>query len=136
MANARAAARLGAFLAALATAAPAAAQWGQFRGPNGSGVDTSTGYPVAFSPTSGVAWKAAIPYGQSSPVVAGSLVYVTARDGAQLLTIAFDATSGREHWRRAVTPARWAEIYKVNDPASPSPAADAAGVIVFFADVG
>ena len=29
----------------------ALAQWPQFRGPNGSGVDSSTGYPVEFSPT-------------------------------------------------------------------------------------
>jgi outer membrane protein assembly factor BamB len=124
------------FLLALTVAGPAAAQWGQFRGPNGSGVDTATGYPVAFSPTSGVAWKAAIPYGQSSPVIAGSRVYLTAREGDQLLTIALDAEGGRELWRRAVKPARWTEIYKVNDPASPSPAADGQGVVVFFADVG
>ena len=51
MTNARAAARLGVFLAGLAAAAPASAQWGQFRGPNGSGVDTATGYPAVFSPT-------------------------------------------------------------------------------------
>jgi hypothetical protein len=33
---------------------------------------------VAFSPTAGVVWKAAVPFGQSSPVVVGSRVYVTA----------------------------------------------------------
>lgn len=123
-------------LALLLVATPADAQWGQFRGPNGSGVDTSTGYPVTFSPTNGVAWKAAVPYGQSSPVVVGSRVYVTAREGDQLVTIALDAEGGRELWRRAVTPATWTEMYKVNDPASPSPAADAQGVVVFFADIG
>ena len=48
-------------------------------GPNGAGVDAGTGYPVAFSPTKDVVWKAAVPYAQSSPVVAGSHVYVTAR---------------------------------------------------------
>ncbi len=135
MTDARTTARLAGLLLALA-AAPASAQWGQFRGPNGSGVDTATGYPVAFSPTSGVAWKAAIPFGQSSPVVAGSQLYLTARDGEQLVTIAFDAVTGAERWRRAVKPPRWTDIYKANDPASPSPAADAAGVVVFFADVG
>ncbi len=136
MAKRHAAARLGMILAALAAAAPAAAQWGQFRGPNGSGVDVGTGYPASFSPTEHVVWKAAVPFGQSSPAIAGSFVYVTARDAGQLVTIAFDAASGHERWRRGVTPARWAELYKANDPASPSPAADAAGVVVFFADVG
>jgi outer membrane protein assembly factor BamB len=137
MTHARAAARLGvALLALAAAAAPAAAQWGQFRGPNGSGVDTAAGYPVTFSPTQQVVWKAALPYGQSSPVVAGSQVYVTARDGEQLVTLAFDAGTGRERWRRAITPPRRADIYKANDPASPTPAADEHGVVVFFADFG
>ena len=40
------------------------AQWARFRGPNGSGVDLSTGYPVEFSPTKNVSWKALFPYGQ------------------------------------------------------------------------
>jgi outer membrane protein assembly factor BamB len=116
---------------------PAFAQWPQFRGPNGAGVDAGThGYPIAFSPTSGVVWQAAMPYGQSSPVIVGSQVYVTARDGAELLTIALDAATGAERWRRAVKPPRIQEAYKANDPASPTPAADAQGVVVFFADVG
>ena len=54
-----------------AGAGEAFAQWSQFRGPNGSGVDAAVGYPVAFSPTSNVVWKMPMPYGQSSPVVAG-----------------------------------------------------------------
>ena len=63
------------------------AQWSQFRGPNGSGVDSAAGYPAAFSPTQNVVWKAATPYGQSSPVVAGRHVYLTASDGDRRLTI-------------------------------------------------
>jgi hypothetical protein len=43
MLNARAAARLAVMFAGLAAATPASAQWGQFRGPNGSGVDSATG---------------------------------------------------------------------------------------------
>jgi len=106
MMNARAAARLGVIFAGLAAAMPASAQWGQFRGPNGAGVDTATGYPVTFSPTSGVVWKAAVPFAQSSPVVAGGRVYVTAGDGDRLVTIAFDAGSGREAWRRSLARSR------------------------------
>src|SRR5829696_4685182 len=112
MSHARTVTRLAGVALALAVASPVTAQWGQFRGPNGSGVDTSTGYPVAFSPTSGVAWKAAVPYGQSSPVVVGSRLYVTARDGEQLVTIAFDAATGREQWRRGIRPAQWQASYK------------------------
>ncbi len=46
-----------------AGAGDAFGQWPQFRGPNGSGVDSAVGYPVAFSPTNNVVWKVAMPYG-------------------------------------------------------------------------
>ena len=88
-----------------AGASELSAQWPQFRGPNGSGVDSGTGYPVVFSPTSNVVWKATMPYGQSSPVVAGGRVYLTASDGGKLLTISLDAGTGREVWRRELKPA-------------------------------
>ena len=136
MMKARASAALGLLLVGLAGAAPAAAQWGQFRGPNGSGVDTATGYPVAFSPTERVVWKAALPFAQSSPVVVGSQLYVTASEGGRLLTVCLDAATGRERWRREIKPDRSAALYKANDPASPTPVADDQGVVVFFADVG
>src|ERR1051326_4876702 len=78
------------------------AGWPRFRGPNGSGVDTSAGYPTEFSPSRNVAWKLAVPYGQSSPVVAGERVYLTASEGEKLLTISVDARTGRESWRHEV----------------------------------
>ena len=136
MTTVRTLARASVILGILAAGSPVLAQWPQFRGPNGAGVDAGTGYPVAFSPTKDVVWKAAVPYAQSSPVVAGSRVYVTASEGDQLLTIAFDSAGGRELWRRPIRRPRTHEIYKANDPASPTPAADAQGVVVFFADFG
>ena len=112
------------------------AQWTQFRGPNGSGVDSAAGYPVEFSPTKNVAWKAAVPYGQSSPVVAGGHVYLTAGESNKLVTICLNARTGRELWRREIPRQRTTKIYSANDPASPTPAADESGVIVFFPDFG
>lgn len=116
--------------------ATASAQWPQFRGPNGSGIDSAAGYPVAFSPSTNVIWKTAVPYGQSSPVVSGGHVYVTASEGDRLLTICLDAASGRELWRREIRPTTRHKIFKANDPASPTPAADEEGVVVFFPDFG
>jgi outer membrane protein assembly factor BamB len=110
--------------------------WPQFRGPNGSGVGTGTGYPVEFNPGKNVAWKAAVPYGQSSPVVVGGRVYVTGSEGGKLMTISFDAKTGKENWRREIRGTRQQKTYAANDPASPSPAADETGVYVFFADFG
>ena len=118
------------------TTGRAEAQWGQFRGPNGSGVDSSTGYPVLFSSTKNVAWKAAVPYGQSSPIVAGNRLYLTASEGDRLITLCLDTRTGKELWRREVRRARASNVYKANDPASPTPAADENGVVAFFPDFG
>ena len=120
----------------IAAASDVSGQWSQFRGPNGSGIDSSAGYPVVFSPSKNVVWKTAVPFGQSSPVLAGGHLYLTANEGDKLLTICLDATTGRELWRRELRPSTRHKIYKANDPASPSPAADADGVVVFFPDFG
>src|SRR5437764_12702439 len=123
-------------LLALSLAAVAQADWPQFRGPNGSGVDSAPGYPAEFSPAKNVAWKSSVPYGQSSPVVVGGRVYVTASEGDRLLTICLDARTGRESWRREIRRERPNKIFRANDPASPTPAADSTGVGSFFADFG
>ena len=121
---------------AIAGAGTTYGQWPQFRGPNGSGIDPGRGYPVAFSPDKNVVWKTAIPHGQSSPVVVGGQVYLTASEGDRLLTIGLEAATGRELWRREVKRARSTKVYHANDPASPTPAADSDGVVVFFPDFG
>jgi outer membrane protein assembly factor BamB len=126
--------RVGALL--IAVAAAAEGQWGRFRGPNGTGVDVAAGYPVEFSPSKNVVWKRPIPYGQSSPVVADGLLYLTARENGSLTTICIDARTGAELWRRQIERDRFAMTYKANDPASPTPAADSDGVVVFFPDFG
>src|SRR5579871_4069726 len=116
--------------------AAAADLWTQFRGPNGSGVDTATGYPAEFSVSKNVAWKKSLSYGQSSPVVVGNRVYLTAGENQHLVTMALDAKTGREIWRREVRADRAEQRFRANDPASPTPAADENGVVVFFPDFG
>lgn len=118
------------------TVGRADAQWARFRGPNGSGVDLSSGYPVEFSPAKNVLWKASVPYGQSSPVVVGTRLYGTASEGDRLITFCLDTRTGRELWRREVKRERVQGSFKANDPASPTPAADQTGVVAFFAEFG
>ena len=124
------------FLLLTVSASQADAQWARFRGPNGSGVDLAAGYPVEFSPTRNVAWKASVPYGQSSPVVVGTRLYGTASEGDRLITFCLDTRTGRELWRREVKRERMQVTYKANDPASPTPAADERGVVAFFPEFG
>ena len=73
----------GLLIVAVAVLAPAqtAAQWAQFRGPNGAGVGEGAGYPTEFSPSKNVVWKVDVSFGQSSPVIAGTRLYLTAREG-------------------------------------------------------
>ncbi len=127
--------RLG-LLAALSFSLAHPADWPQFRGPNGSGVADAKGLPVTFGPTKNVAWKVEVPFGQSSPIVFGNRVFLSATENGSLLTLAYDLTTGRELWRRAHKPAKLQTIYKSNDAASPTPVADAKTVYVFFADFG
>jgi outer membrane protein assembly factor BamB len=111
-------------------------QWTQFRGPNGSGVDSATGYPVQFSPSKNVVWKRAVPYGQSSPIVTGGRVYLTASEGDRLLTICLDLKTGAQLWQRELRRKKSNSLFRANDPASPTPVADEHGVVAFFQDFG
>jgi outer membrane protein assembly factor BamB len=60
------------------SAPPAGEEWSQFRGPNGSGVSSTTGLPEEFGPARNVVWKTALPPGHSSPVLTKDRIFVTA----------------------------------------------------------
>ena len=54
-----------------------AADWSQFRGPNGTGVSSTSRMPAEFGPDKNVAWKTAIPFGHSSPIIVGDTIFIT-----------------------------------------------------------
>jgi len=110
--------------------------WPQFRGPNGSGVASDTGLPVEMSAQKNVAWKTDVPYGFSSPVIAGSRIFLTGVENETLLTIALDRTTGKILWRKEAPRPRREEMHKPNTPANPSAASDGESVFVFFGDFG
>jgi len=128
----------------------AAAEWTQFRGPNGSGISTSR-MPADFGPNRNVAWKVAIPFGHSSPIIVGDTIYVTGAEGGsranagrekvvdeggKLYTLAIDRRTGRILWRREAPRPRLERYQPTNSPASPTPVSDGKGVYVFFGDYG
>jgi outer membrane protein assembly factor BamB len=55
-----------------------AADWPQFRGPNGDGSAPQANPPLEWSETNHIAWKITLPgRGRSSPVVLGSRIWLT-----------------------------------------------------------
>lgn len=128
---------LGAGMMLLLTAAETrAADWPRFRGPNGSGVGEAAALPAEFGPGKNLAWEMAVPFGRSSPIVAGGRIFLTASEGDKLLTLAFDAATGKALWRREIQRPRTHKLYRYNDAASPTPVAGNGGVYAFFADFG
>jgi outer membrane protein assembly factor BamB len=76
-------ARLAFILTALATISIAAADWPQWRGPNGTGATSETNLPVRWSASENVIWKAPIGgLGVSTPIVSGDRVFVTSQIGS------------------------------------------------------
>jgi outer membrane protein assembly factor BamB len=77
------AARLAFMLTVLATISVAAADWPQWRGPNGTGATSEANLPVRWSASENVIWKAPIAgLGVSTPIVSGDRVFVTSQIGS------------------------------------------------------
>ncbi len=110
--------------------------WLRFRGPNGAGVAEGPTLPSEFGANKNLAWKTAVPFARSSPVVTVERVFLTASEGDKLITLALDRKTGKILWRRDVVRARHMAIYRANDPASPTPVSDGKNVFVFFAELG
>jgi outer membrane protein assembly factor BamB len=119
-----------------ASASNPARDWTRFRGPNGSGVADSSGFPTEFGPEKNVVWKVALPPGHSSPILDGDRVYVTASEGDSLLTLAIDRASGAILWRSEAPRPRVLRVDKRNNPASATPVTSGGNVFVFFQDFG
>jgi len=111
-------------------------EWLQFRGPNGTGVAEGFALPAEFSATKNLAWKTAVPFARSSPVITADRIFLTATEGDKLITLALDRKTGKLLWRRDAIRARHMTIYKANDGASPTPVSDGKNVFAFFAELG
>ncbi len=59
-----------------------AADWMQFRGPNGAGISADANVPLIWSDTENLRWKVDLPgAGSSSPIVLGDRIFVTCYSG-------------------------------------------------------
>lgn len=126
-----------------------ASDWPRFRGPNGAGVNETTGLPTEFGPAKNLVWRTPLPNGYSSPILVGDRIFVTAYEGEKrttksgvvhdsetLWTIALDRASGKILWRREAPRDRNETIDARNSPASPTPVSDGKNLFVFFGDYG
>ncbi|HWZ31176.1 MAG TPA: PQQ-binding-like beta-propeller repeat protein [Bryobacteraceae bacterium] len=113
-----------------------ASDWPRFRGPNGSGINETSGLPAEFGPDKNVLWRTPLPPGHSSPILVGDRIFVTAYDADKLLTFCLDRTTGKIEWRREAPRDRIIKVDARNSPASPSPVSDGKNVFVFFNDFG
>jgi outer membrane protein assembly factor BamB len=124
-----------AFAILLAAGLPAE-DWQRFRGPNGSGIATGTGYPVEFSPTKNQIWRAPVRSGKSSPVLTKTSIFLTGFESGNLYTQCFDRATGKLLWERSEHSTRKDGVNLLNHPAALTPVTDGDNVYVFFKDFG
>jgi len=123
----------------LAVAAPAAepsGSFGYFR--SDLGVATGAGkLPDSFD--AAPRWRAPLDSGHSTPVIAGNRVFLTTYNAAaqELATVALDATSGRQIWKRVAPAAKIEAFHRQFGSGAPcSPATDGERVYAFFGSFG
>ncbi len=92
--------RLTLALLAILPALSAAADWTQFRGPDGSGSIPDAVLPTALEPRKHITWELPLPgRGLASPVIVGDRVFVTSSSGPKQARLRvddeFDGQSGQ-----------------------------------------
>ncbi len=119
-----------------------AADWPQFRGPDGQGHANVTGLPTEWSATKNVAWKKEIPgAGWASPILFREKIYLTTAapspNGNQSLRVlCLDARDGKMLWNVEVFSATPVNGHKKNSHASPTPLTDGERLYVHFGPYG
>lgn len=112
-----------------------AANWPQWRGPNGDGISPETNVPVKWSTTENIAWTTPIPgEGHSSPVVWEDSVFLTTAlpNTQERLLLRLDARSGKTLWQRTVVKAAPEYIHRENSFASSTPVTDGERIFTSF----
>ena len=113
-----------------------AADWRQFRGPNGNGVADETALPTALDPGKSILWKSDLPgRGLSSPIIVGDRVFVTCSSGVKqqrLHVICFNAADGSKRWERQFWATGRTMAQEKTCVAAPSPASDGERIVAIF----
>jgi len=114
-----------------------AANWPQFRGPNGSGVAAKANPPLQIGPSNNVLWSIEVPWSPSSPSVWGNALYLTTFSDGQLQTRAHNRKTGQLLWSRDVKPEKLEDFHSSEgSPAAATPATDGEHVVSYFGSFG
>jgi len=119
------------------TAVAPAEDWRQFRGSDHSSVAANATLPVEFGGDKNIAWKVPlIGRGASGPIVVDGKVIVTASSGPvtqnRLHVLCFDATTGKELWRRQFWATGRCFHHPLSANAAPTPASDGERIFAFY----
>ena len=125
-----------AVLVLIASSLAGAEEWDRFRGPNGSGVSSSTGFPTEFGKSKNLLWRTPVRPGKSSPVLTRRHIFFTAFEDGKLYTQCFDRASGKLLWERFVTRTRTEVVNALNHPAAITAVTDGENVYAFFYEYG
>jgi len=112
----------------------AESNWPGWRGPLGTGVSQQTDLPVEWN-NDNVRWKTSLPgQGQSSPIVWGERIFLTAADdgGRERLVMCLDRGTGKLLWQQVAWTGEPEPTHKMNMFASATCATDGERVVAFF----
>lgn len=125
-----------------------AADWPEFRGPNGTGLYTGPALPTEWGTDTNIGWKTPVAgKGWSSPVVVGEHVVLTTavpsdesnKPNYSLRVLAFSAITGKPLWDKEIFVEEGKSApqpHKKNSHASPTPVSDGKHVYAHFGHMG
>ncbi|MDZ4852545.1 MAG: PQQ-binding-like beta-propeller repeat protein [Pirellulaceae bacterium] len=108
--------------------------WSRWRGPNENGHSLDTKLPVKWSDKD-VVWKVDLPgSGQSSPVIWGDQIFLTAalEDGKERVVFCLSRKSGKLIWQHSAWKGEPEPVHKMNGWASATCVTDGDVVVAFF----
>jgi outer membrane protein assembly factor BamB len=119
----------------------AAADWPQFRGPDGNGHSAAKNLPLEWDATKNVVWKSEIPgKGWSSPALFRGRLYLTTAEEVgsdlSLRVLCQDAANGRPLWASEVFLTPPVRHHQKNSQASPTAIVEGDRIYVHFGHYG
>lgn len=113
-----------------------AADWSQWRGPNGDNIaPAGQSVPTEWSTSRNVVWKVEVPgRGHSSPTIVGDLIVLTSADeaGQRQGVFGFDRKTGKQLWGTVVSQGGFAKAHGKNTHASSTACSDGQQIYATF----